>query len=48
LTESAVKSAVYRLRQRHRQLLREEILETVAAPADVDEELRYLISVIGR
>jgi RNA polymerase sigma-70 factor (ECF subfamily) len=48
LTESAIKSAVYRLRQRHRQLLREEILETVATPADVDEELRYLISVIGR
>jgi RNA polymerase sigma-70 factor (ECF subfamily) len=48
LTESAVKSAVYRLRQRHRQLLREEILQTVAAPGDVDEELRYLISVIGR
>jgi len=48
LTESAVKSAVHRLRQRHRQLLREEILETVATPAEVDAELRYLISVIGR
>jgi RNA polymerase sigma-70 factor (ECF subfamily) len=48
LTESAVKSAAHRLRQRHRQLLREEILQTVAVPAEVDEELRYLISVIGR
>jgi RNA polymerase sigma factor (sigma-70 family) len=47
LTESAIKSAAHRLRQRHRQLLREEILQTVAAPADVDQELRYLISVIG-
>jgi RNA polymerase sigma factor (sigma-70 family) len=48
LTESAVKSAVHRLRQRHRQLLREEISQTVATPAEVDEELRYLISVIGQ
>ena len=48
LTESAVKSAVYRLRQRHRELLREEILQTVAAPGDVDDELRHLISVLGR
>jgi RNA polymerase sigma-70 factor (ECF subfamily) len=48
LTESAVKSAAHRLRQRHRQLLREEIAQTVAAPADIDEELRYLISVISR
>ena len=48
LTESAVKSAAYRLRQRHHQLLREEILQTVAAPGDVDEELRYLMSVLSR
>jgi RNA polymerase sigma factor (sigma-70 family) len=47
LTESAVKSAAHRLRQRHRQLLREEIAQTVSAPVDVDEELRYLVSVMG-
>jgi RNA polymerase sigma factor (sigma-70 family) len=47
LTESAVKSAVFRLRQRHRQLLREEVAQTVATPADIDQELRYLISVTG-
>lgn len=47
LTESAVKSAIWRLRQRHRDLLREEIAHTVATPADVDEEVRYLVAVLG-
>jgi RNA polymerase sigma-70 factor (ECF subfamily) len=47
LTESAVKSAIWRMRDRHRDLLREEIANTVAAPADVDEEIRYLIGVLG-
>jgi RNA polymerase sigma factor (sigma-70 family) len=47
LTESAVKSAIYRLRQRHGDLLREEIAHTVATPAEVDEEIRYLIAVMA-
>jgi DNA-directed RNA polymerase specialized sigma24 family protein len=47
LTESAVKSAIYRLRQRHGDLLREEIAHTVATPAEVDEEIRYLIGVLA-
>jgi len=47
LTESAVKSAIYRLRQRHGDLLREEIAHTVTTPAEVDEEIRHLIAVLG-
>ncbi len=47
LSEAAVKSAVHRLRQRYRQLLREEIAHTVASAAEVDEELRHLIAVLG-
>jgi RNA polymerase sigma factor (sigma-70 family) len=47
-TESAVKSAVYRLRQRYRALVREEIAQTVADPAEVDEEIRYLITVMSQ
>ncbi len=47
LTESAVKSAIWRMRQRHGDLLREEIAHTVATPADVEEEIRYLIAVLG-
>ncbi len=44
-TPAAVKSALYRLRQRYREVLRTEVAETVAEPWEVDEELRYLIRV---
>jgi RNA polymerase sigma-70 factor (ECF subfamily) len=47
-TESAMKSAVHRLRRRYRQLLREEIANTVASPDEVDDELRHLFSVLSR
>ena len=43
MTENAVKQALYRVRQRYRQLLREEIVNTVATPADVEDEMRELI-----
>jgi RNA polymerase sigma-70 factor (ECF subfamily) len=42
LSEPAVRVAVHRLRKRYRQLLREEIAQTVARPEDVDNELREL------
>jgi DNA-directed RNA polymerase specialized sigma24 family protein len=40
--ESFVKKLIYRMRQRYRVLLREEVRQTVADPAEVDEELRHL------
>jgi RNA polymerase sigma-70 factor (ECF subfamily) len=46
-SEGAVKSAVHRLRQRYRQLLRDEIAQTVSDPTLVDVELRHLIGVLG-
>ena len=46
MTEAAVRQASYRLRQRYRQLLREEIAHTVMAPADIDDELRHLVTVL--
>jgi RNA polymerase sigma-70 factor (ECF subfamily) len=46
MTENAVKQAFYRFRQRYQALLREEIAHTVAMPGDVEDELRYLISVV--
>jgi RNA polymerase sigma factor (sigma-70 family) len=46
MTESAVRQASYRLRQRYRQLLREEIAHTVMLPGDIDDELRHLIAVL--
>ena len=47
LTESALKSAVHRMRTRYRQLVREEVAHTVADPAELNEEARHLISVIS-
>ena len=46
MTEAAVKMAVMRLRQRCREALRTEVAHTVANPSEVDEELRYLLSVL--
>lgn len=48
LTEQAVKSAVHRLRQRWRELMRIEIAQTLncATSQEVDDEIRYLISVL--
>ena len=46
MSENAVKQAIYRLRQRYRLLLREEIAHTVAAPGDVEDELRHFIAVL--
>jgi RNA polymerase sigma-70 factor (ECF subfamily) len=46
MTDSAVRQASYRMRQRYRHLLREEIAHTVMAPGDVDDELRHLVAVL--
>ena len=46
MTENAVKQALHRLRQRYRQLLREEIAQTVATPAEIEDELRCLIAAL--
>lgn len=46
MTEVALRSAVHRLRKRFAVELRSEIAETVAAEDDIDEEVRYLLTVI--
>jgi len=46
MTENALKQAFHRLRERYRQLLREEIAHTVMAPGDIEDELRHLIAVL--
>jgi RNA polymerase sigma-70 factor (ECF subfamily) len=48
MTEAAVKSAVQRMRQRHRELLREEIAHTVTRPEEIEEEIRYFRALLGR
>jgi len=47
MTGEAVKKAAQRMRRRYHQLFREEIAQTVASPAEVDEELRHLCAVLG-
>jgi RNA polymerase sigma factor (sigma-70 family) len=47
VSEGTVKSAVHRLRQRYRQLLHDEIADTVAEPGEVDEELHHLFAVLA-
>ena len=46
MTVSAVRQASYRLRQRYRQVLREEVAHTVMLPGDIDDEVRHLIGVL--
>ncbi len=46
MSENAVKQAIHRLRDRYRQILREEITQTITAPGDVEDELRHLICVL--
>jgi sigma-70-like protein len=43
----AIDVAVHRLRQRFGALLREQVAQTVSSEAEVEEEIRYLISVLG-
>ena len=47
LSIDALKKAVERLRRRYGELLREEIAHTVSDPAEVDEEIRCLRSVVS-
>jgi len=44
ITEEAARVAVHRLRRRYRELLREEVAQTLAEPAQVEEEMRALFA----
>jgi RNA polymerase sigma-70 factor (ECF subfamily) len=45
---SAVGVAVHRLRLRYRQLLLDEVAQTVASPDEVADELRQVLAALGR
>jgi len=47
MTVGALDVAIHRLRQRFGALLREQVARTVSNAAEVDEELRYLISLLS-
>jgi len=46
-SESALKVNAHRLRLRCREILRDEIGQTVAGPDEIDEELRHLLTVFS-
>jgi RNA polymerase sigma-70 factor (ECF subfamily) len=48
LTEGAVKVAVHRLRRQFRDLLRQEIEQTVSSASEVESEMRHLWSAVAR
>jgi RNA polymerase sigma factor (sigma-70 family) len=47
MSEGAARVAVHRLRQRYRELLRDEIAQTVATADEVETELRHLFAALS-
>jgi DNA-directed RNA polymerase specialized sigma24 family protein len=45
---SSVPVLVHRLRQRYRELVRAEVLQTVTSPTELEEEMRHLFDVLNR
>jgi len=48
ISEGAVKVAVHRLRKKFRDIVRDEIAQTVSSPAEIEDELRHLWSAVAR
>ena len=48
VSEGSLRVAVHRLRKEYKTTLRDVIAETVERDEDVDDELRYLLRVVGR
>ena len=47
MSEGALRVTVHRLRQKYREILRDEIAHTVASPNEVDDEIRHLRRVLS-
>lgn len=47
ISESAVKSAIFKLRQRYGEMVRHEVLQTLDDPAQVEDELRCLLVALS-
>ena len=46
MTQGAVRVAANRLHKRYVELLRADVAKTVSTPAEINEELRYLVAVV--
>ena len=47
VSEGALKVAVHRLRKRFRDLIRDEIAQTVSSPEEIEDELKHLWSSVS-
>ena len=47
LSVSATRSAIFRLRRRYHELIRDEVAQTLEDPAETDDELRHLLGLFG-
>ena len=47
MSEGALRVAAHRLRRRYGACLREVVAETVADPAEIDDEIRELLAALG-
>jgi RNA polymerase sigma-70 factor (ECF subfamily) len=47
MSAGAVRVAVHRMRRRYRELLQQEIAQTVSSPEDIDDEIRDLFASLG-
>lgn len=47
MSEASARMAASRLRARYREILREEILATVASSQDIDDEIRHMFAVLS-
>jgi RNA polymerase sigma-70 factor (ECF subfamily) len=47
VAETAVKKLLFRMRERFRDLLRDEVAHTVENPADIDAEIRHLCAALA-
>jgi RNA polymerase sigma-70 factor (ECF subfamily) len=47
MTDGAVRVAVHRLRKRYRELLRDEVAQTLENPAQAEEEMRVLVAALS-
>jgi len=47
ISEGALAVAVHRMRSRLRQRVRGEVAETLASPADIEEEMRHLFRIVA-
>jgi RNA polymerase sigma-70 factor (ECF subfamily) len=47
ISDGAVRTAIYRMRQRYGELFRTEISKTVSGPQEMEEELRHFLAVLS-